>query len=420
MPMDVSSLQVSLEEGERWKRTLSITVPSEIVQAERQAAVRKLSGQIRLPGFRAGKVPAGVIEKRFGPAINQELVDRVVGEAYREVLRDRDLRPISEGDVSKVDFDGTSDLTFEVSFDVAPDLPLERTSGFAVTRPSFTVGDAEVDQVLDRVREQHGTWVPTESGSPASGDRVSVRIQRLVDEDDEPRPYEFQLGKEEAIPEIEAAIQTLEVGGEGDFTVTFPEDFPTEEKRGTSDELRIFLDGYKTLELPEVTDAFAAEVGDFETVDALRTRIMEDLRKEAEEEAEAAVRGQLLEQLLAANPFDVPDSMIDQYIRSMIGNEQELLPEQMAEARTQLGDQAGHAVKRFLLVEEFARKFELAATEDEVDERIEEMATRAGTDPGDLYARLQKAGRIERMEREITEQKVFDALKAESTITEAS
>jgi trigger factor len=132
------------------------------------------------------------------------------------------------------------------------------------------------------------------------------------------------------------------------------------------------------------------------------------------------VRGQLLEQLLAANPFDVPDSMIDQYIKSMIGNDQELSPEQMAEARTQLGEQAGHTVKRFLLVEEFARKFELAATEDEVDDRIEEMAERAGTDPGDLYARLQKAGRIERMEREITERKVFDALKAESTITEAS
>jgi trigger factor len=419
MPMDVSRLQVSLEEGERWRRTLSITVPAEIVQAEREAAVRKLSGQIRLPGFRDGKVPAKVIEKRFGPALNQELVDRVVGEAYREVLRDRDLRPISEGEVSKVDYDGSADLTFEVSFDVAPDIPLDRTSGFAVKRPTLNIGDAEVDKVLDRVREQHGTWVPMETGTPDEGDKVSVRIQRLADEGDEPRPYEFELGKEEAIPEIEAAIRTLEVGGEGDFTVTFPDDFPTEAKRGESDELRIFLDGRKSLEMPELTDEFAAQVGDFETVEALRTRIREDLEKEAEEEAEAAVRSQLLEQLLAANPFDVPDSMLDQYIKSMIGEDQELSAEQLAEARAQLGEQAGHTVKRFLVVEEFARKFELAATEDELDERIEEMAERAGTDPGELYARLQKAGRIERLEREITERKVFDALKAESTITEA-
>ncbi len=419
MSMDVSRFQVSMEEGERWRRTLSITVPADIVQAERQAAVRKLAGRIKLPGYRAGKVPAQVIEKRFGPALNQELVDRVVGEAYREVLRERELRPISEGEVSKVDFDGASELSFEVSFDVAPELPLDRTGGFTVERPALQVGDAEVDQVLGRLREQHGTWVPAESGTPEVGDRVNVRLQRLSVEGDEPRPYEFRLGEDEAIPEVEAAILTLEVGSEGDFTVTFPDDFPNEEKRGASDELRISLDGRKVLELPELDDDFARKVGDFASLDALRARIREDLEKEAEEEVEAVVRGRLLEQLLQANPFQVPVTMIDQYIRSMIGEEQELSPEQMAEARAQLGEQAEYAVKRFLVIEEFARTRELAATESELDERIEAMAERAGTNPGELWARLQKAGRIERLEREITERKVFDALKAESTITQA-
>jgi trigger factor len=419
MSMDVSRFQVSLEEGERWRRTLSITVPAEIVQAERQAAVRKLAGRIKLPGYRAGKVPAQIIEKRFGPALNQELVDRVVGEAYREVLKERDLRPISEGEVSKVDFDGSAELSFEVSFDVAPELPLERTGGFTVERPALQVGDAEVDQVLGRLREQHGTWVPADAGTPEVGDRVNVRLQRLSVEGDEPRPYEFRLGQDEAIPEVEAAIRTLEVGGEADFTVTFPDDFPNEEKRGAKDELRISLDGRKVLELPELDDDFAKKVGDFDSLDTLRARIREDLEKEAEEEVEAVVRGRLLEQVLAANPFQVPVTMIDQYIRSMIGEEQELSPEQMAEARTQLGQQAEYAVKRFLVIEEYARTRDLAATESELDERIEAMAGKAGTNPGELWARLQKAGRIERLEREITERKVFDALKAESTITQA-
>jgi trigger factor len=420
MSMDVSRLQVSVEEGERWRRTLSVTVPADLVQAERRAAVKKLASRIQLPGYRAGKVPPAVIEKRFGAALNQELVDRVVGEAYREILKDRELRPISEGEVSKVDFQGDADLTFEVSFDVAPELALENTVGFAVKRPVLSVGDGEVDQVLTRLREQHGTWVPAEGGKPAVGNRVSVRIQRLDDEGDEPRPYEFQLGEDEAIPQVEESILTLEVGTEGDFEITFPDDFPNEAKRGTTDRLRIFLDGRKELELPELDDALAAKVGDFESLDALRARIREDLEKEAEEEAEAGVRGQLLEQLLAANPFDVPQSMVDQYIRSMIGEEQELTDAQMDEARAQLGEQATYAVKRFLVVEEYARTRELQATEDDIDERIEAMAERAGTDPGELYTRLQKVGRIERLEREITEKKVFDALKADSTITDAA
>lgn len=409
-----------MEEGERWRRTLSITVPAEIVSAERKAAVRKLSGQIRLPGYRAGKVPPGVIEKRFGPALNQELVDRVVGEAYREVLKDRDLRPISEGEVSKVDYDGSSDLSFEVSFEVAPQVEVKVTEGFKVTRPALTVGEAEVDQVLERLRKEEGTWAPAESGTPEKGDRVSVRIQRLADEGDEPRPYEFELGEGEAIPDIESSIQTLEVGGEGDFTVTFPDDFPNEEKRGTSDELRIFLDGRKVLELPELDDAFAARVGAFESLADLRERVQGDLEKEAEEEAESAVRGQLVEQLMAANPFEIPDSMVDQYIRSMLGEDQKLTDEQLAGARAQLGTQAEYGVKRFILLDAFARKAGIEVTADEVDERIEAMAERTKSDPGELYARLQKAGRLEQLEREIHERKIFEALKAGATITEGS
>ncbi len=416
--IDVSRLQVSLEEGERWRRTLSITIPKEIVQAERSSAIRKLARQVQLPGFRAGKVPASVVEKRFGPAVDQELLDRVIGEAYRKVLDDRGLRPISEGEVGEVEFKADTDLTFDISFDVRPEIEFARTGGFEVTRPKLEVGDEQVDQVLERLREQKGTWVPVDSGTPEDGDRVSVRIQRLADEGDEPRPYEFTIGKDEAIPDVEKAITTLEVGGQDDFTITFPDDIENEERRGTTDELRIFLDGRKVLEKPELDDDFAKEAGDFESLEELRARILEDLKKESEEEAESTVRGRLLDQLLAANPFQVPESMVDQYLQSMLGGEEKLPEEQLAMAREQMGDRAELAVKRFIAIDELARAKDLQATEDEVDDRIEEMAERAGTDPGDLYARLQKAGRLEQLEREITERKLFEFLKSESMIKE--
>lgn len=420
MSMDPSRLQVSLEDGERWRRTLSITIPADIVKAERAAAVRKLSSRVRLPGFRSGKIPASVIEKRFGPSLDQELLDRVIGEAYRGVLDDRELRPISEGEVSDVDYQRDADLSFQISFDVAPTVELSRTSGFKVERKRMTVGEEQIEKVLTRLREQQGTWVPMESGMPEDGDKVSVRIQRLEVEGDEPRAYEFVLGKSEAIPEVEKAIGTLAPGEEGEFTVTFPEDFPTEEQRGETDRLRIFLDARKTLEVPELDDAFAAQVGDFETLDALRERIRSDLEEEADEEAEGAVRGRLLDELLAANPFQVPVSMIDQYIQSILGEEQKLGPEQMEEARTQLGDQAEMAVKRFLVIEDLARSRGLRASPEEVDARVEEIAERSKTPPGEVYARLQRTGRLERLEQELTEDKVFEFLKSESTIVDAT
>ncbi len=418
--MDPSRLQVSLEEGERWRRTLSITIPADIVNAERAVAVRKLSSQLRLPGFRAGKVPASVIEKRFGPALDKELLDRVIGEAYRGVLEERELRPISEGEVSEIDYQRDQDLSFQIAFDVAPRFELAHVSGFQVERRRMTVGEEEVEKVITRLREQQGTWVPAESGTPGDGDQVSVRIQRLEEEGDEPRAYEFVLGKSEAIPGVEEAIRTLAPGEDGEFTVTFPDDFPTEERRGQSDRLRIFLDGRKELELPELDDAFAASVGKFETLEELRERVRKDLEEEADEEAEGSLRGRLLEQVLAANPFQVPVSMIDQYIQSMLGEEQKLTPEQREEARAQLGAQAEVAVKRFLVIDELARSRELQATPEEVDTRVEEIAERTQTPPGEVYARLQRSGRLERLEQEITEDKVFDFLKSGSTIVDAS
>lgn len=419
MSIDVSRLQVDLEKGKRWRRTLSITVPAELVQAERDATARKLSSKVELPGFRSGKVPASVIEKRFGPAIDQELLDRLIGEAYREALAARELRPISEGQVGDVDYEQGSDLTFSISFEVAPQIELARVGGFQVTRPAVEVDDDEVDRVLEQLREQHGTWEPREEGTPEEGDLVSVRIHRLSGEGSEPSPYEFTLGRSEAIPDVEEAIRTLEVGSEGEFTVTFPDDLPNEEMRGETEELRIHLDSRKTLARPELNDELASLVGDFDTLDALRTRIREDLEKEARGEAEGAVRAALLEQVIDANPFEVPDAMIDQYIRSAVGEEQKLTDEQLAEAREEFRPQAEQAVKRFLVIEELASSRELGATEDEVDERVEEIAERTGTPAGEVYARLQRSGALERLEREITENKVFDFLESESSITEA-
>lgn len=409
-----------MEEGERWTRRLTVTVPAELVQAERQTAVKKLASQIQLPGYRSGKIPPALIEKRFGAALNQELLDRVVGEAYRAVLQDQDLRPITEGEVSEVRFDGETDLSFDVKFEVAPVITLSNTTGFTASRPTLSIGDEEVSKVLDQLQRQHMTLIPAESGKAVMGNWVKVRIQRLDEEGDAPRPYEFILGEGEAIPDIEAAIQTLEVGGSDEFTVTFPDDFPTEERRGQSDRLRIELEARKELELPAIDDALAANVGPFESLEALKTRILEDLKGEAEQEGKTAVRNQLLDQLIAANPFDVPQAMVDQYIRSLVGGKAELTAEQVVEARAQLGDRAEMAVKQMLVVDVYADANGLRATEDDVDQHIEELATKAGQNPGEIYARLQKAGRIERLEHELTEKRVFDRLKADSTLTEAS
>ena len=308
MALDPSNLSIDLEEQDAWRRRLTVTVPAGSVQTERGKIIQKLGGRLKLPGFRKGKIPTQVVEQRFGPAVDQELLDKVIGDAYRQALQIESLEPISEGQVEDVDYKPREDLKFSISFDIQPIVTLERLGGFSITRPKIDVAEEEITRVLDRLRDQAGVWKPVEDGKPEEGNLTTLEIQRL--EDGEPagesRPYEIVLGDGEAIPEVEDAVRTLTVGETGEFTVTFPEDFPDEDRRGEKQQLRISLQSKKEKELPALTDEFAVSMGDFEDVSALKARVQEDLEREAEDQAESTVRAQLVEGLLEANPFQIP------------------------------------------------------------------------------------------------------------------
>lgn len=421
MAIEASQLRIDLSEESRWRRTLSVTVPASVVRSEQDEIMRSLASRLNLPGFRAGKVPRSVLKKRYGPALRKETLDRVIGEAYREALQSRSLQPISEGEIQKIDWaEEDDDLSFDIVFDVRPEIELARVSGFTVRRPELDVGDDEVDKVLDRLREQNASWKPVEDGKPGAGDLVSVTVRRLEDGGPagEPNEYELVLGEGDALPDVESAIYTLDPHETGDFQVTFPEDFPDPDRRGEEQKLRIRLESRKVRDLPELTDDFARSVGDFESLEALRERIEEDIRGEAREQQEQAVRQQLVDLVLEANPFEVPRSMVDRYLDNVFDISEDADPEEVQRAREEVRPRAERAVKRILAVERLAESQGLRATEDELDARVEEIAEKNDISPSEVYARFQKSGRLETLEREITERKVFEFLKEASEIVE--
>ena len=420
MAIEGAELQISVEEGERWRRTMNVIVPSGVVNSERRRLTGELAARVKLPGFRKGHVPSSVVEKRFGQSLSREALDKLIGAAYREALSQQELNPISEGEVDNVQYEPDRDLTFSISFDVRPEIELSRLGGFKVERPAVNGLEDKLEQVLGRLREEKGTWHPLEEGKPEDGNLVEVGIQRMNDgEVGEAQPYQLVLGQGDAIPNIEEAIKSLEIDGSGDFVVRFPDDFPNEERRGQEEHLHIRLDSRQHLVLPELDAEFAKSLGEFEGVEDLNEKIQADLEKEAEEQAESVVRGKLLDAILDANPFTVPVSMVDRYVESVLGNPEGVPPEKLTEAKEQLSPQAEHAVKRILAIDRLSEIQELGATEEELDDRIEEIAEKSGDTPARIYASLQKGERLEALEREITERKVFDFLKEQSEITEA-
>lgn len=320
MAAESSELKIAVEEPRNWTRRLTITVPAARVEGERQQVARLLGQRLRLPGFRKGKVPAHVIERKYGASIQHETLERVVGEAYREALQRQDLQPISQAEVEDVDYRPGADLTFHVEFEIQPEIELDRLGGFRIERPVPAVGDGDVERVLERLQEEQAVWHPMEEGAPEKGDLAVIELTPAAGPDQERdaavRRYQVVLGKDDTLPEIEEAILTLEPGQERDITVRL--DDIVEEGAPEEQQFQLRLLEAKRPEFPSLDDEFARRMGDFEDLDALRSQVRRDLEREAASDAERELRRQLVDQVLEANPFEVPDSMVDRYLDQLL------------------------------------------------------------------------------------------------------
>ncbi|MFW5951301.1 MAG: trigger factor [Gemmatimonadota bacterium] len=409
-------MKIDIEQPRDWARKLTITVPADRVQRERKKVASQYAGRVRMPGFRKGKVPASVVEKQYGASIDNDTMERLINDAYRQALQEKGFQPISAASVENVEYDAGADLTFDVQFEVRPELELERLGGFTVRAPAVDIADADVESVLQRLREQNANWVPVEDGTPAEGDRAKVEITPLQDgeETPEPRQYDVTLGAGEILEAIDQAIRTLEPGAEDEFTIELPgqsEDEGAEEHR-----IRIKLIGAERPELPEVDDAFAKEVGDFESLELLRERVREDLTAEARRESDREVRRQLVQQVLEANPFEAPPSLVDEYLNSLMQVPDEADPEEVAAAKEQARPAAEHAVRRMLLIDRIAEMENLHPTQADVDQRVEEIAEQNEMEAAEVRRQLAQSGRLQALQSDLMEQRVFEYLKSLSTI----
>jgi len=414
--LEIEELKVTVESPAAWARRIRITVPAEQLARERKEAAVRLAKKARLPGFRQGKVPPRLMEKRFGAAIEQETLERVMGEAYRQVIRKEGLKPITDGSIDNVQYQSGEDLTFDVGFEVRPQVELNRLGGFIVRRPSIEVDDAQVDRVLEGLRDQNAVWRPIEERPPQNGDMVAVEITPLDEEAGRPRRYEVVLGEGQAAAAIEEVIRTLLPGEENDFTVQLAEHAQEPAGASKAHAVHLKLLEAKQAEKPVLDDAFARSLGEFEDLGVLRTRIREDLVHEAEHEGERALRHQLASFIVEANPLDVPSSMVNESLRRLVPEREGADPQQVAEARERVRPAAESAIRRMLIVEKVAEIESLAVTEAELDARVAQIAERAGRSAVEVKGLLRKDGRLAELAQEITEDKVFGYLKSLSTI----
>ena len=398
-------IDITQKEGSGVDRHVQVSVPAESVKEAEDKAARRYASTVRLPGFRPGKAPATMVKKKFAEAIRQEALEAIVSEAYKEVIEKDDLKVASQPHVHDLKFEDGKPLTFELHFELRPTVDLARTSGFRVTRKSEAVTDEHVAEQIEQIRDQRAAWTPID-GKPEPGDMVNVEISAGEKLDTDANSYPIVLGAGQAIPGIEELIMEATPGQTVERPVRWPDDFPDETQRGQTKTVRVKLQDVKRKSAPDLDDAFAREVGDFESLDALRAAVRSDLTENTTRAADAEVRQKLIDEIIGANPFDVPQSWVRQFAQNYAEAYQ--IPEEDREKfSTEFRSMAERQIRRDLVVETIAEKESLAASEKDLDDRITEQAEKRGINPAQLYSQLEKSGRLKEIERSLTEDKVF-------------
>lgn len=401
------SIEFTAKRSEGLERFIEVKVPVEAVQAAENTAAKKYATSVRLPGFRPGKAPPAMVKKRFRDAIRQQVVEQLVQEAFQEVVDRDQLKVASQPHIHGLKFEDGQPLTFELHLELRPELKLERTQGFRVTRPLVAVTQEQVNEQLDQLRDQRASWSPVEEKA-REGDMVTVQLATSEDDGSFPAPREYRLvlGGGQAIPGIEELVMDLTPGATVEKPVKWPDDFPDEAQRGKIKPVRVTLEDVKRKAVAPLDDAFAREVGDFDSLGALTATVRTDLEEHAKRDADAAVRQQLIDNMVSANPFDVPHAWVASLLEAYVKAYQ--VPADEGERfATEFRPVAERQVRRDLIVETLAEREKLKATEADIDERVAEMAAKRNADVSQVYMSLQKAGRLKEIEQAITEDKVF-------------
>lgn len=392
----LNSMQYVTEDLSPVKKKIVVTVPAEEGDAALAATIAMYRTSVRLDGFRKGKVPASIIEKRFSKEVYKEATTDLVNVHINQIVSENKLTPVSRIDFEGGELERGKDFVYSISFEVMPEFEPPAYEGFAVEQEEAEVDEDEVDAVMERLRSNMGEviTVGTER-TPRDGD-IAVIDFEAFDEKGAPiagikaNDFSLNLGEGQTLGDFENLIKEMRVGEEKEGPVSFPADFFNEEFAGRTVTMKARLHALKERKLPELDDAFARKAGGFDSVEKLRENVRRSYTQSRESLAKSAAQKKLLDGLLKMTDFPVPDSMLQSHVNMILGEaldklerqgkslaslgktedslRKEIEPEALIRARSQI----------FLLT--VAHKNGLTVSEQEVDLQLRRMALQSGED----------------------------------------
>jgi trigger factor len=410
------------------KKSLSFEVGPDEVARETDEVVRRLAARVRVPGFRAGKVPLGVVRTRFAKEVEGDVRERLVAKLHAEAARDKGLKPLGEPVLDHLSHDKDGPLTFRTTFEVAPRIELKGYRGVEAREPSAAVADADVERALGDLRQAQSRLVAEEGRAATTGDVIVVDVEGRPD-DGEPFRRErtlIEVGASDNLPEFNERIHGAAAGADLEFPVAYPKEYDNPSLAGKTVRYHLKIHEVKRREVPALDDDFARDLGEFEDLAALRKRVREDLDERKRHEAQLALRQSVLDKVLLENPVALPDVLVDEeihhrledFVRTLMlqGVDPSKIKVDWKEIRDRQEAPARKSVHARLVLDAVALRESIAVERGEVEARIAKEAERIGEPMEAVRKRLAKAGGIEALQDQLVREKTLDFLTSVANI----
>ncbi|HKP38015.1 MAG TPA: trigger factor [Pyrinomonadaceae bacterium] len=392
-----------------------------------------------VPGFRPGHAPRGVVRTRFKDQIRTEVLRELLPDAVQKAIDQHKLEPLGEPQLDLETAEGLEPLgdkpiSFHVTVEVLPEITLGNYKGLEVTRRTRPIADADVDAVLNNLREGSASLQPVEDRGAQLGDTVTANFHGvfLNQPDDEPLNVEdvdVVLGGDGVVSEITNNLLDVTPEQEKTFRVNYPEDFSSKGLAGKAVEYTVKVNAVRVKELPEMDDEWARSLGEeIESLSDLRTRVTDDLKARAAHEADGKMRADLVRQLVDAHAFELPDRLVqhqteqrlESVVRDMMGQGIDPRNPQLdwEKARDSLKEQAGYDLRGSLVLERIADEEKIEVTQQEIDDEINAIADASRQTPEQVRTILTKQGGERSIAGRLRNRKALDFLVANANVTD--
>ncbi|MED4943098.1 MULTISPECIES: trigger factor [Heyndrickxia] len=417
----------------KWEKTegnqgiLTVEVDAETVDKSLDKAFKKVVKQINVPGFRKGKIPRPLFEKRFGvESLYQDALDMIVPGEYEKAIEETGIEPVDTPNIDVEQMEKGKPLIFKATVTVKPEVKLGEYKGLEVEKPDTEVTDEDVEEELKKLQERLAELVIKEDGEAEMGDTVVIDFEGFVDgeafEGGSAENYSLELGSGNFIPGFEEQLVGVKTGDEKEIEVTFPEEYHASELAGKKAVFKVKVHEIKAKHLPELDDEFAQDADDeVETLDALKEKIKKDLKESKEHAAKHAVEDAVVEKAAENAEMDIPEAMINTELNRMLQEfEQNLSAQglnlelyyqfsgQNEEAlRNQMKEDAEKRVRFNLTLEAIANAEKLEVSDEEVDEELKRMSEMYGMPVEDIRRAL---GSTDGIKADLKARKAIDFL----------